>query len=183
MSCTTKSRNRYCSPCSLFWGDYETKDLPSRKKKTSAEFRGCLRNKKSNQGKIIERGRGWIKRASVSCQRATFSKQVELSSRPVQSLMEPSFNSAFITVFFLPGHAGRVICLFPSSVSLIWMYAVVTVRSGQQANFGLGFFSLISKKNSTVFKKSQVSSQAVMSRPICLKTQLTVTTYDLTNLE
>lgn len=119
-----------------------------------------------NQGKIRERGHGWIKRASVSCQRApkaTFSKQVELLSRLVQSLMELSFNSAFITVFFLPGHAGRTICLFPPSVSLIWMCTVVTVRSGQHTVSVFVTSSLWFQRNSPVFKKSQVNTNKTLS--------------------
>lgn len=158
--------NRHCSPCSLFCGDCETKGINAEsftlQKKTLAcrECRVRLRNTKCrNQGKIRERGHGWLKRASVSCQRApkaTFSK-AELLSRPVQSLMELSFNSAFITVFFLPGHAGRAICLFPSAVSLIWMCTAVTVRSGQHTS------SLWFQRNSPVFKKSQASTNEPLS--------------------
>lgn len=150
MSCTTKSRNRHCSPCSLFWGDISkginAESFTLQIKHQLVEIVWEMKNRNRNQGKIRERGCGWIKRASVSCQRATFSKQVELLSRPIQSLMEPSFNFAFITVFFLPGHAGRAICLFPSSVSLIWMCAVVTVQSGQHT---VSVFDLISKKLSS----------------------------------
>lgn len=102
-----------------------------------------------NQGKISERGRGGIKRASVSCQSATFSKQVELLSRPVQSLTGSSFNSALITVFF----PSWTCCEGDLFVSFLGIFDLKARRrrpsAGATRSFGPHLFSLILKKRTS----------------------------------